>query len=143
MSQKAGNWIIAAGVVVMLFGLSVLPAALGDRHDSSTLAVAACLFSLGSLTTAGGIYIKARALKAAPGSAAAAREAGNSHRKQKGGCDACQADVPVIQCTVHRVHLCAGCLARHYDFRSCAYMPTTRRTASRGSKSAAVRAGRA
>jgi hypothetical protein len=143
MSQKAGNWIIAAGAVGMLFGLSALPAALGDSHDSSTLAVAACLFSLGSLTTAGGIYVKARALQVTPGSAAAAREAANSHRRPRGGCDACQAEVPVIQCTVHRVHLCASCLAQHYDFRSCAYMPTTRRAAARGSKSAAVRAGRA
>jgi hypothetical protein len=28
---------------------------------------------------------------------------------------------------VHQLHLCADCLGKHYDFRSCAYVPSTRR----------------
>jgi hypothetical protein len=30
---------------------------------------------------------------------------------------------------VHEIHLCGNCLGDHYDFRSCAYVPSTRRTA--------------
>jgi len=141
MSQSTGKWIIAAGGMVMLLGLCMLPAALGDNHDSNTLALAACLFSLGTLVVASGIYLKARSLPQA--SPATARENGHAARKIRGGCDACQAEPPVVQCTVHRVHLCASCLAQHYDFRSCAYVPTTRRSAARGTRNAAAKAGRA
>lgn len=141
MSQSTGNWIIAGGAVVMFGGLCLLPAALSDTHDPNTLMIAACVFSLGMLTMSGGFYLKAKALHT-PG-ITTGREQANSNRKTKGGCDACQAEAPVIQCTVHRVHLCGNCLGQHYDFRSCAYMPTTRRAAARGSKGAAMKAGRA
>lgn len=143
MSQTAGNWMMGIGGMVTFFGLCLLPAALGDTHDTSSLALSACLFSLGMLTMAGGFYVKARAIPGAAGSRTVKRENSSSGRKVKGGCDACHADDPVILCTVHRVHLCGNCLSQHYDFRSCAYTPSTRRNSARGGKSAAARSGRA
>ena len=58
-------------------------------------------------------------------------------RTRKPNCDRCAKDEPVIQCRVHQLHLCGDCLAQHYDFRSCAYVPSTRRATV---KSAAAQA---
>ncbi len=55
-------------------------------------------------------------------------------KRVRGGCDLCGSETPVIHCRVHDIHVCGNCLANHYDFRSCAYVPSTRRTA--GSKAA-------
>ncbi len=140
MLRQASNWMMGAGAAAMFLGLCFLPAVLGDHRDPSLLAVGACVFSLGALIVAAGMYLKARALRAQPGSGATARAGSNSSRRQKAGCDACQADVPVIHCRVHHVHLCASCLAQHYDFRSCAYVPTTRRSMGRSSKGLAAKA---
>lgn len=140
MSQNTGNWLIGAGAAVALLGLCALPAALGEHHDPSILAAAGSLFSLGILTMAGGVYLKASTLNPQTESNSSAREASQTARKQKGGCEACQSEAPVIQCTVHRVHLCGNCLSQHYDFRSCAYIPTTRRTAKNSAKSMAAKA---
>ena len=60
MSSKAANWIIAAGAVLMAIGLCFLPAALGERPDADLLELGACLFSLGALIIAAGLYVKAR-----------------------------------------------------------------------------------
>ena len=58
MSSKTANWIIAAGAVFMAIGLCFLPAALGERPDADLLELGACLFSLGALIIAAGIYDK-------------------------------------------------------------------------------------
>src|SRR6266571_9120689 len=97
----------------------------GTKPDSSVLALAACVFSFGALIIASGMYVKARGLQSA---AASAPESKNSARRVRGGCELCGSDTPVIQCKVHQLHLCPACLAQHYDFRSCAYVPSTRRT---------------
>ena len=142
MSQSAGKWVMAAGGLIMVAGLSMLPAALGDTHDQNTLMIAACSFSLGMLTMSAGFYFQTRSLQATGKTSESERKSQNSQTKRKGSCDACQSEAPVIQCTVHRVHLCGDCLAQHYDFRACAYTPTTRRAAVRSGKSSAMRAGR-
>ncbi len=115
MSSRTGNWMIAIGAFGMFIGLCLVPAAMGPNPDSSVLALAACVFSFGALITASGMYLKARGLQSA---AASAPESKNSARRVRGGCELCGSDTP----------LCPACLAQHYDFRSCAYVPSTRRT---------------
>jgi len=143
MSSRAGNWMIAVGAVVLLLGLIVLPAAMGQHQDTSLLALGACGVSLGSITAASGIYLKARAMQSTggPEASSSSATAKNSARRVRGGCDVCHGDLPVIHCKVHQVHLCADCLAQHYDFRSCTYAPSTRRTGTKATKNIAKARG--
>ena len=129
MSSKAAVWIIAAGVVVMLLGLTCVPGGVGANGDPTTLAAGASLFSFGALLTAAGMYVKARALQALIPAEAAPEPA----RKTR-GCDLCNGEAPAIQCKVHQLHLCPTCLAEHYDPRSCRYLPPNRRPAGKGGK---------
>lgn len=126
--MSAGNWMIGAGAVVMFLGLCFLPAAMADQSDPALLAAGFCTFSVGSLLVAAGMYLKARMLQA--GITPAHEPTGT--KKVRGGCDLCKGDLPVIQCRVHQLHLCANCLGEHYDYRSCAYSPSTRRVAGKG-----------
>jgi hypothetical protein len=48
-------------------------------------------------------------------------------KRSRGGCDLCGTEAPVVNCRVHQMHLCGECLGQHYDFRSCVYVPSTRR----------------
>jgi hypothetical protein len=128
---------IALGAVALFLGILVLPAALGEHPDTSLLALGACGVSLGSMIAASGIYVKARALQPPSAAGASSGEPRNSARRVRGGCDVCHGDLPVIHCKVHQVHLCPDCLARHYDFRSCTYVPSNRRTGSKTAKSIA------
>jgi hypothetical protein len=123
MSSRAANWMIAAGAFGMFVGLCLLPAAMRPDSDSSVLALSACMFSLGALMTASGLYLKARKMQ----SAAPAPEVKGA-RRVRTGCELCGGDAPVIHCKVHQLHLCPACLAEHYNFRSCVYAPSTRRT---------------
>jgi len=133
MTPRTGTWIITAGALVLLLGILVLPAALGEHLDASLLILGASGISLGSITAALGIYAKARTAESADGSGASG-ESKNSARRVRGGCDVCHGDMPVIHCKVHQVHLCPDCLGQHYDFRTCAYVPSTRRTAPKSSR---------
>ncbi len=128
MSSAVGNWVIGGGVVGILAGMCILPAAAMDHADANLLSLGATAFSLGALLTAGGLYLKARMLEAGITS----RPEPVSVKKVKNGCDLCHGDVPVIQCRVHQLHLCANCLGEHYDYRSCAYTPSTRRATGKG-----------
>jgi len=47
--------------------------------------------------------------------------------------------MPVIHCKVHQVHMCAECLGQHYDFRTCSYVPSTRRPATKAKNLAKAR----
>ena len=141
MSSRTGNWLIAAGVVVALLGIVVLPAALGEHPDVSLLILGACGVSVGSIIIASGIYLKARVLQSPAGSSVSPGESKNSTRRVRGGCDICHGDLPVIHCKVHQLHLCADCLGQHYDFRTCSYVPSTRRTAAKTSKNMAKARG--
>ena len=123
---KASGWLIVGGCFLMLVGLIFLPAALGQRPDEGILGLGICLFALGALVGASGIYVKARAARREAPSTASKQQA----KRVRGGCDLCGSETPVIHCRVHDQHMCGNCLANHYDFRSCAYVPTTRRTAA-------------
>jgi len=133
MSSKTCNWIIAVGALGALIGLGLAASSMGSQIDATLLSLGACALSFGSLIAAGGVYLKARLLG---GESGAPSEAKSTQKRARGGCDTC-GDTPVVNCKVHQVHLCGDCLADHYDFRSCAYVPSTRRqgnkaTASKG-----------
>lgn len=116
---------MASGCFIAFVGLCFIPAAFGPNPDHSFLAPGSVIFSMGVLLVSGSMYIKARSHaspEAENGGAASVK------KTRKASCDRCGQDEPVIQCRVHQVHLCGDCLAGHYDFRSCAYVPSTRRT---------------
>ncbi|HEY1264183.1 MAG TPA: hypothetical protein VGF06_11720 [Terriglobales bacterium] len=136
MTSKTGNWMIALGAVVAFLGLITLPSALGDHGDRNMIGLGGAVFSLGAVMAAAGLYMKASA-KANPGTKAELQAAA-SNRTARGGCMQCQSASPVIHCKVHQVHLCGDCLAGHYDFRACVYVPSTRRGS--GVKTMAARA---
>ena len=125
MSTRMATWIIALGVAGMCVGLICIPAALHDKSDMSVLAFGAGLFSMGALMIGAGLYLKARAITLT------ACDQVPSTRRSRAGCDICHADAPIIDCKVHSLHLCSACLGDHYDFRSCAYVPTIRRAAAK------------
>jgi hypothetical protein len=122
MGQKLGNFALIAGGCFLLIGVSLFPAALAQRQqDESILGAGICAIAFGALSCAAGFYVKARALqRGSPAGFAPAK-------KSSGGCDLCRAEAPVIHCRVHHLHICAGCLTEHYDFRTCVYIPSTRR----------------
>ena len=128
MSSKAGNSLIAAGALLVVVALVCLPAARSEADRASIVAFAASLFSLGTMATAGGFYLKARMMSASN----SGNQSADNARRIRGGCDLCAGDAPVIHCKVHQLHMCPACLAQHYDFRSCAYVPSTRKPTSRG-----------
>ena len=125
MQLRTGNWMMALGAMIGVVGLSIMPAGLGPNSaDRNLLGLGATIFSMGALSIALGIYLKALSLKAAPGNKPA--QSVTPGRPIRGGCDRCKTEMPVIQCKVHQQHLCGHCLADHYDFRSCAYAPSRR-----------------
>ncbi len=123
---KSSGWIISAGGFLMVLGLCFLPAAFGQHSDETILGAGVALFAFGTLLTAAGIYLKARMLQAELSKPSASK---TQARRIRGGCDRCGTDSPVIHCRVHSLHICANCVAEHYDFRSCVYVPSTRRSA--------------
>jgi ribosomal protein S14 len=140
MTSRAGSWMITAGALAGFCGLCVLPAALlGEHRDVTLLGLGACLLSLGALSTASGIYWKARLLQSHIPTGTADGE--SKSRRVRGGCQLCGTETPVIQCRVHQLQLCPICLAEHYDFRSCAYVPTTRRPTNKSGKGMAAKRG--
>ena len=140
MTSRAGSWMITAGALAGFCGLCVLPAALlGEHRDVTLLGLGACLLSLGALSTASGIYWKARLLQSRIPAGTADGE--SKSRRVRGGCQLCGTETPVIQCRVHQLQLCPLCLAEHYDFRSCAYVPTTRRPTTKSGKGMAAKRG--
>jgi hypothetical protein len=140
MSSKTANWIIAAGAVLMFIGLCFLPSALGEHPDADMLEIGACQFSLGALIVASGIYAKARVVQLAIASGDLPKPSATPNQRVRGGCDLCGSEAPVVQCKVHQLHLCGGCLAQHYDVRSCAFVPTTRTATGKNSRTLAANA---
>jgi hypothetical protein len=137
MPSKTSNWMMIVGAFIVLLGICIMPAGLGENGDKNLLGGGAGIFSLGILALASGVYLKAIALRP---NGKSADENASSKRTLRGGCDRCQSEVPVIHCKVHQQHLCGSCLAEHYDFRSCVYAPSTRRV--HAAQPLAARAGR-
>ena len=123
---KIGTWLIGVGCFVALFGLTMIPAATASGADKTVSGLCMLTFSFAMMIIAGGMYLKARAYQGTPESDAA-------RRGRKATCDSCGKAEPAIQCRVHQLHLCPDCLATHYDFRSCAYAPSTRRATPKAS----------
>lgn len=133
MNSKTGSWLMVAGAFIAFVGLCFLPAAFGRDGDRTMLGGGAVIIAMGLLFISVGFYLKASALHAtAPPSAANPPK----RSRPKSICDMCAEVEPVIQCRVHQLHLCADCLNKHYDFRSCAYVPTTRRVNQKSSAAA-------
>jgi hypothetical protein len=121
MGRKLSLVLIGAGSLLMMLGLTFLASGLAQRQDESISGVGLCTFSLGALICTTGIYLRARAAQAAvPASP-------KPQPKARGGCDLCGVESPAVMCRVHQLHLCPNCLAKHYDTRSCVYVPSTRR----------------
>ena len=129
MPKSTGFWTIGGGSILVFISLMLLAGASSDRFEQNLFAAAVCTFSVGILTIALGIYLKARAY----GQPIAAPE----QARGKGGCERCEMEPPVIHCRVHHLHLCGSCLADHYDFCSCAYVPSTRKPTAKAAKAAA------
>jgi hypothetical protein len=134
MGQKLGGVALIFGGFMMLLGLSFIPAALAQHQDETILGSGICAFAFGAFISAAGFYVKTRALQGAssPGI--------KPQQKVRGGCDLCGTDIPAILCRVHHLHICGNCLAQHYDFRSCVYVPSTRRPAPAKASARAARA---
>jgi ribosomal protein S14 len=132
---KTGTWLMALGAFIVFVGLCFLPAAFGPDADRTMLGAGFVVVAMGLLLLSVGFYFKARLLST--GEVAATAPATAKRSRGKSACDQCGQDEPVIQCRVHQLHLCANCLGAHYDFRSCAYVPSTRRAVSSRSTAAA------
>lgn len=141
MTSRAGNWIIAAGALAVFCGICTLPAALGEHRDVALLGLGVCFLSVGSFLAASGIYWKARVLQSKIAAGITDGESKTPSRRVRGGCELCASETPVIQCRVHQLQLCPTCLAEHYDSRSCAYVPTTRKLANKSGKGMAAKRG--
>jgi hypothetical protein len=127
---------ISLGGLAVLIGLAVGVSSMGERVETTLLSLGACVVSMGLLIAATGVFLKARLLQASAG------ETKPAQRKGRGGCDVC-GGLAVVNCKVHQVHLCADCLGQHYDFRSCAYVPSTRRQGAKpGSEKSMAAKGR-
>jgi len=133
MGQKLSSVALLCGSSLMLLGLCFVPAALGENKDEAILGVGICAFAFGALIAASGLYLKAKV-------ATAAGALNAPPKAVRGGCDLCGSELPVIHCRVHGLHICGGCLGKHYDFRSCVYVPSTRRPSAATAKARAARA---
>jgi len=123
MGRKLSLMLIVMGSLLMLLGLTFLASGLSQSRDESISGVGICTFSLGALICATGVYLRARAAQAT----VPANPKPQAQPKARGGCDLCGVESPAVMCRVHQLHLCPNCLAKHYDTRSCIYVPSTRR----------------
>ena len=137
MGGKLSSAVIIFGCAFILLGLSFLPAAFSHEHDPTILGAAICAVSFGFLSIAAGFYMKTRLMQ---GTAKAGP--GTQGKSVRGGCELCGTESPVIHCRVHQLHICGDCVSAHYDFRSCVYIPSTRRPAPAKPLTKAARAGR-
>ncbi|HEY4054243.1 MAG TPA: hypothetical protein VGL74_10885 [Terriglobales bacterium] len=138
MGGKLSITVIIFGCALILLGLSFLPAAFSHDHDQTILGAAICAVSFGALLISLGVYLKARFLNFSA--------AGNGKPQSKtvrGGCELCGTESPVIHCRVHQLHICSECVGQHYDFRSCVYIPSTRRPGATKPLAKAARAAKA
>jgi hypothetical protein len=131
MTMKISTWLMACGCFIAFVGLCFIPAAFGPDPERTMLGAGTVIVATGVLLLALSVYLKASVLGPQAGNPAS-----GAKRARKTVCDQCGEDEPVIQCRVHQVHLCGDCLAGHYDFRSCAYVPSTRRGSAKSAAAA-------
>lgn len=120
-SSKLSTGIIWVGSLAIFLSLCILPAAFEKNADNAAMGLAGAIFSSGVMAIAIGLYVKARFLQEQQPQRSVVSEKTNAQRR--GGCNLCGTEAPVIQCKVHQLELCGNCLARHYDYRSCQYIP--------------------
>lgn len=133
MFSRIAISLILLGCLVFGTGLCFVPAMMQNQNDVGVVALGGSLISMGALIAAGGLFAKARALRASV-------IADFPEMKQRrSGCELCATDAPVIYCKVHQFHMCPACLAQHYDFRSCSYVPSNRESGRAGKGFAAGR----
>lgn len=137
MGSKLSGFLIIFGSFLILLGLCCLPAGFSNK-DQTILGAGICAIVFGSMWVSGGIYLKASSLKAE----IAAGGAKPQPQAVRGGCDLCGTDSPVVHCRVHQLHICGDCVSRHYDFRACVYVPSTRRSVPAKQATRSARAGR-
>jgi hypothetical protein len=140
MSSRTGSWIMAFGFLLAFAGLCLMPAGLGNHGDRSMLGLGAALFGMGTLSAAAGLYFKASLLGSTAAANAPTPAASSTNKHPRGACDLCRKEMPVVHCKVHQFHLCAGCLAEHYDFRACVYVPSTRRVEGKSARNISAKA---
>jgi len=138
MGGKLSITAIIFGCALILLGLSFLPAAFSADHDQTILGAAICSVSFGALLISAGFYLKTRYLQTTAAGPAKAQP-----RTVRGGCDLCGTESPVIHCRVHQLHICGDCVGQHYDFRSCVYIPSTRRSGANKPLAKAARGAKA
>jgi hypothetical protein len=136
MGNKLSSFATICGGFLILLGLSFLPAAISNK-DQAILGAGICAIAFGAMSIAAGLYAKARLLQNTPAAAGKSRP-----EPIRGGCDLCGTNSPVIHCRVHLLHICGDCVGEHYDFRSCVYIPSTRRSAPAKAQARTARAGR-
>lgn len=134
MGQKLGSFALMSGSLLMLLGILFVPAALGQHKDESILGAGLCALAFGALIASAGFYLKTRALQNGATAGMIAPQ------QKRGGCDVCRSEVPAVLCRVHNLHICSDCLSQHYDFRSCVYVPSTRRGSTSKPAARAARA---
>jgi len=138
MSGKLSITVIIFGCALILLGSSFLPAAFSHDNDQTILGAAICAVSFGALLISAGLYLKARLLQSTAAGLGKTRP-----KTVRGGCDLCGTESPVIHCRVHQLHICSECVRQHYDFRSCVYVPSTRRPATTKPLARTARAAKA
>jgi hypothetical protein len=121
-STKLSTGFIWAGSLAIFLSLCILPAAFEKNADSAAMGIAGAVFSFGAMTIAIGLYVKARFLQEQQPQRTVVSEKTNAQQR-RGGCNLCGTETPVIQCKAHQLELCGNCLTRHYDYRSCQYIP--------------------
>lgn len=121
MASKIGSWIIGFGCLMAAAGLCFLPAAFGEHRDMAVFTAGAMVFSTGMVLAAAGFYVKARFWTEANQS----KPAVNTKGRRK-VCNLCGENESAVECRVHHMNLCPDCLGKHYDFKTCAYVPSTR-----------------
>ena len=127
MGLKLSTGLITVGCLLMLMGLTLFSASVSQHQDDSILGAGILAFSFGALLTAGGIYMRGRGLLASAATAAPKTQ----QKQQRSGCDLCGIDTPAVMCRAHQLHMCPTCLARHFDARSCVYIPSSRKPATK------------
>ena len=137
MGNKLSSLLILVGSFIILLGLCLLPAGFANK-DQSIRGAGVLALTFGAMWIAGGLYVKARTLQSSGNAGVTPAQP----QAARGGCDLCGTDTPVIHCRVHQIHICSECVARHYDFRSCVYVPSTRRASSGKPNARTARAGR-